>query len=306
MTERIGFIGVGLMGHGIARNLLQKGYPLTVLAHRNRGPVDDLVRLGAEEANTVAELAASSDIVILCVTGSPQVEALVRGPGGLKAGGRPGLVVIDCSTSDPNSTLTLEAELNSLGIAFCDAPLGGTPENAQEGRLSVMVGCEASLWSRIEPMFATFTVKATRIGPTGDGHKMKLIMNFLAMGYASIFAEALALGQKVGLNPQTIDSVLRGSRMDSAFYQTFFRWVLERDREAHKFTLSNAHKDMKYLSAMAEAAGIANPLGSAVRNYFALAQASGRGEDFVPMLADFVAQLNGVALDTPARARAAE
>jgi 3-hydroxyisobutyrate dehydrogenase-like beta-hydroxyacid dehydrogenase len=306
MTERIGFIGVGLMGHGIARNLLQKGYPLTVLAHRNRGPVDDLVRLGAKEANSVADLAASSDIVILCVTGSPQVEALVRGPSGLEAGGRPGLVIIDCSTSDPNSTLTLEAELNSLGIAFCDAPLGGTPENAQEGKLSVMVGCEASLWPRIEPMFAAFTVKAARIGPTGDGHKMKLIMNFLAMGYASIFAEALVLGQKVGLNPQTIDSVLRGSRMDSAFYQTFFRWVLERDREAHKFTLSNAHKDMKYLSAMAETAGIANPLGSAVRNYFALAQASGRGEDFVPMLADFVAQLNGVALDTPARARAAE
>jgi 3-hydroxyisobutyrate dehydrogenase-like beta-hydroxyacid dehydrogenase len=94
--------------------------------------------------------------------------------------------------------------------------------------------------------------------------------------------------------------------MDSGFYQTFFRWVLERDREAHKFTLSNAHKDMKYLAAMAEAAGIANPIGSAVKNYFALAQASGRGEDFVPMLADFVAALNGVALDTPATARAAE
>jgi 3-hydroxyisobutyrate dehydrogenase-like beta-hydroxyacid dehydrogenase len=306
MAERIGFIGVGLMGHGVARNLLQKGYPLTVLAHRNRGPVDDLRRLGAEEAKSAAELAASSDIVIVCVTGSAEVEALVRGPSGLKVGGRPGLVIIDCSTSDPNSTLTLEAEIKPLGIAFCDAPLGGTPENAQEGKLSVMVGCDASLWPRIEPLFATFTVKATRLGPTGDGHKMKLIMNFLAMGYASIFAEALALGQKVGLNPQTIDSALRGSRMDSGFYQTFFRWVLERDREAHKFTLSNAHKDMKYLAAMAEAAGIANPVGSAVKNYFALAQASGRGEDFVPMLADFVAALNGVVLDTPARARAAE
>ena len=306
MTDRIGFIGVGLMGHGVALNLLQKGYPLTVLAHRNRGPVDDLIKHGAEEAKSAAELAAASDIVILCVTGSSQVEALVRGPGGLKGGGRPGLVIIDCSTSDPNSTLTLEAELKPLGIAFCDAPLGGTPENAREGKLSVMVGCDASLWPRIEPLFATFTVKATRLGASGDGHKMKLIMNFLAMGYASIFAEALALGQKVGLDPQTIDGVLRGSRMDSGFYQTFFRWVLERDREAHKFTVSNAHKDMKYLAAMAEAAGIANPVGSAVKNYFALAQASGRGQDFVPMLADFVAALNGVVLDTAARTRAAE
>jgi 3-hydroxyisobutyrate dehydrogenase-like beta-hydroxyacid dehydrogenase len=96
-----------------------------------------------------------------------------------------------------------------------------------------------------------------------------------------------------------IDSALRGSRMDSGFYQTFFRWVLERDREAHKFTVSNAHKDMKYLAAMAETAGIANPVGSAVKNYFALAQASGRGEDFVPMLSDFVAELNGVMLGYP-------
>jgi 3-hydroxyisobutyrate dehydrogenase-like beta-hydroxyacid dehydrogenase len=306
MTERIGFIGAGLMGHGIARSLLHKGYSLTILAHRNRGPVDDLIKHGAEEAKSAAELAATSDIVILCVTGSNQVEAVVRGPDGLKAGGRPGVVIIDCSTSDPNSTLTLEAELKPLGIALCDAPLGGTPENAREGKLSVMVGCDASLWPRIEPLFAAFTVKATRLGPTGDGHKMKLIMNFLAMGYASIFAEALALGQKVGLNPQTIDSALRGSRMDSGFYQTFFRWVLARDSEAHKFTVSNAHKDMKYLAAMAEAAGIANPVGSAVKNYFALAQASGRGEDFVPMLADFVAALNGVVLSTPAGARRAE
>jgi len=298
MPDRIGFIGVGLMGHGIARNLLQKGYALMVLGHRNREPVDDLVKNGAKEARTAAELATASDIVFLCVTGSSEVEALVRKPDGLKAGAHRGLVIIDCSTSDPNSTLTLAAELEPLGIALCDAPLGGTPANAEEGKLSVMVGCDAAVWPRIEPVFAGFTAKATRLGPTGAGHKMKLIMNFLAMGYASIFSEALALGQKVGLSPQTVDSALRGSRMDSGFYQTFFRWVLDRDREAHKFTLRNAHKDMKYLAAMAEAAGIANPMGSAVNNYFALAEASGRGEDFVPMLADFVAAMNGVTLTT--------
>ena len=306
MADRIGIIGVGLMGHGIARNLLQKGFALTVLGHRNRSPVDDLVKQGAAEAKSPADLAAVSDIVFLCVTGSSEVEALVRGPNGLKASARAGLVIIDCSTSDPNSTLALEAELKPLGVALCDAPLGGTPANAEEGKLSVMVGCDAGVWPRIEPVLAAFTAKATRLGPTGDGHKMKLIMNFLAMGYASIFAEALVVGQKVGLSPQTIDSVLRGSRMDSGFYQTFFRWVLDRDREAHKFTLRNAHKDMKYLAAMAEAAGIANPVGSAVKNYFAFAEASGRGEDFVPMLADFVAAMNGVVLETTARPQAAE
>ena len=306
MAERIGFIGVGLMGHGIARNLLQKGFAVTVLGHRNRGPVEDLVKYGAKEARSAADLAAGADIVFLCVTGSAEVEALVRGSNGVKAGARSGLVIIDCSTSDPNSTLALEAELKPLGVALCDAPLGGTPANAEEGKLSVMVGCDAAVWPRIEPVLDAFTAKATRLGPTGDGHKMKLIMNFLAMGYASIFSEALTLGQKVGLSPQTIDNALRGSRMDSGFYQTFFRWVLERDREAHKFTLRNAHKDMKYLAAMAEAAGIANPMGSAVKNYFALAEAAGRGEDYVPMLSDFVAEMNGVSLAIKARSQAAE
>jgi len=299
MKDRIGFIGVGLMGHGIARNLLLKGYALSVLGHRNRGPLDSLIALGAKEAKTAADLVAASDIVFLCVTGSSEVDALVHGPSGLKAGARQGMVIVDCSTSDPNSTLALAAELKPIGVAVCDAPLGGTPANAEEGTLSVMVGCDAELWPRIEPVLAAFTVKATRLGPTGDGHKMKLIMNFLGMGYASIFAEALALGQKVGLSPWTLDSVLRGGRMDCGFYQTFFRWVLEGDREAHKFTLRNAHKDMKYLASMAETAGIANPVGSAVKNYFALAEASGLGEDFVPMLADFVAQMNGVVLAKP-------
>ena len=302
MVERIGFIGLGLMGHGIAGNLLKKGFALTVLGHKNRAPVDDLVKRGAREAKNPAEIASASDVVFLCVTGSREVEALVRGPDGLKAGAHKDLVIVDCSTSDPNSTIALAAELKPLGVAYCDAPLGGTPANAEEGKLSVMVGCEAGLWPRLAPIFAGFTTKATRLGPAGDGHKMKLIMNFFGMGYASIYAEALALGRKVGLSPQTIDAAMRGTRMDCGFYQTFFRWVLERDREAHKFTLRNAHKDMGYLVAMAEGAKLAHPMGSAIEAYYARAVAAGHGEDYVPMLADFVAATNGVALTDPARA----
>ena len=129
--ERIGFIGVGFMGHGMAGNLLEKGYALTLMGHRNRAPVDDLVGRGAREAKTPEEIARESDIVLLCVTGSAEVEALVRGPKGLKAGAHKGLVIVDTSTSDPNSTLALAAELAPLGVAFCDAPLGGTPAQAE-------------------------------------------------------------------------------------------------------------------------------------------------------------------------------
>ncbi|MEX2127750.1 MAG: NAD(P)-dependent oxidoreductase [Xanthobacteraceae bacterium] len=301
--ERIGFIGVGLMGHGIAKNLIEKGHPLTILGHRNRAPVDDLVKRGAKEAKSAEEIAKGSDVVFLCVTGSPEVEALMRGPNGLKAGARKGLIVVDTSTSDPNSTIALAAELAPLGIAFCDAPLGGTPAQAEEGKLSIMVGCDVEVWPRLAPVLGAFTTKSVRLGPAGDGHKMKLIMNFFGLGYATIYSEALALGAKVGLSPQTIDSVMRGSRMDCGFYQTFFAWVLDRNREAHKFTIKNAHKDVGYLAAMAKAAGVSSPVSAAVKGHYAAAEAAGRGEDYVPMLADFIAAANGVAL---AKSRAAE
>jgi 3-hydroxyisobutyrate dehydrogenase-like beta-hydroxyacid dehydrogenase len=294
--ERIGFIGVGLMGHGMAKSLADKGYALTILGHRNRAPVEDLVKRGAKEAKTAEEVARNSDIVFLCVTGSAEVEALVRGPNGLKAGAHRGLIIVDTSTSDPNSTLVLAAELAPLGVALCDAPLGGTPTQAQEGKLSTMAGCDEAVWPRLEPVFAAFAQKSVRVGEVGDGHKMKLMMNFLSMGYAAIYSEALAVGAKVGLSPQKIDSVLRGSRMDCGFYQTFFSYVLDRNREAHKFTLKNAAKDMNYLASMAQAAGTANPVGAAIRNYYAAAVAAGRGEDYVPMLSDFVAEQNGTRL----------
>jgi 3-hydroxyisobutyrate dehydrogenase-like beta-hydroxyacid dehydrogenase len=123
---------------------------------------------------------------------------------------------------------------------------------------------------------------------------MKLLMNFLAMGYASIYSEALAIAQKNGLSARQFDSGIRGSRMDCGFYQTFFSYVLDGNRDAHKFTIRNAHKDVKYLAAMAIASGVANPVGNAVKNYYALAEGAGRGEDFVPMLSDFVSELNGL------------
>lgn len=292
-TLRIGFVGVGLMGHGMAKNIVEKGHPLTILGNRNRAPVDDLVQRGAKEVRTAREVAAMSDVVFLCVTDSTVVERVVRGPDGLKSGGHKGLIIADCSTANPVSTIALAAELGEAGITFCDAPLGGTPANAEAGELSAMIGCDAATFAILEPICLTWAKTVRHIGEVGMGHKMKLINNFIAMGYGAIYAEALALGQKVGITPQIFDSVLRGSRMDCGFYQTFFRYVLEGDRNAHQFTLSNAAKDMRYLAALADDGRIANPVGSAVKNSYASAVAGGKGDDYVPMLADFIAQANG-------------
>lgn len=294
--ERIGFIGVGFMGHGMAKNIVQKGFPLTIMGRKNRQPVDDLVGRGAKEVKTPAEVAAASTIVFLCVTGANDVAKLVRGADGLASGAKPGLVIVDCTTSDPTVTLALAEELKPKGIAFIDAPLGGTPAQAELGQLSAMVGADEATFARVKPVIEAWATKVTHTGVVGDGHKMKLLNNFLAMGYAAIYAEALALAQKVGISPQRFDAVLRGSRMDCGFYQTYFQYVLQRDRNAHLFTLANGFKDVRYLEQMADSVAMANPVGAAVKNVFATAVNLGHGEKFVPMLSDVVAELQGVSL----------
>ncbi|PSJ51750.1 NAD(P)-dependent oxidoreductase [Kumtagia ephedrae] len=297
--ERIGFIGIGLMGHGIARNIVEKGYPVTFLGRAKRAPADDLVSRGAVEVRSVEEVAAASTVVFLCVTGSREVEAIVRGPGGLKGALKPGSVIVDCSTSDPTSTAALAAELAPLGIELADAPLGGTPKEAAEGKLSAMVGAGDAVFARLRPVIETWAAKVVHIGVTGDGHRMKLLNNFLSLGYAAIYSEALVLAQKVGISPARFDAVIRGGRMDCGFYQTFMRWTLEGDRDAHKFTIANAFKDLKYLESMADAAGLINPLGNAAKNAFAVAVAAGAADEFVPMLPTHVGRLNGVDLAPP-------
>lgn len=290
----IGFIGVGLMGHGMAKNIVTKGYPLVVMGHRNREPVEHLVSLGAKEAKTAREVAAACDIVHLCVTGSTQVEALVRGPDGLLAGAKPGMIIIDCSTSNPVSTLALAAEAKAAGVAFADAPLSRTPKEAEAGTLDTMVGADPETFARIEPVLRCWAGLVVHLGPVSLGHKMKLVGNFVAMGYAALYSEAIAISRKAGLSIEQFHSVIGAGRMRSPFYDTFMQWSLVGDENAHRFTISNAHKDMRYLASMANELGIVNGIQAQVKNSFAAMEAAGKGDKFVPMLADFVAGVNGL------------
>ena len=292
--DKIGFIGVGFMGHGMAKNIVETGYALTIMGHRNRTPVEDLIGRGATEAKTPKALAETSDIVILCVTGSDQVVSLIDGENGLAAAKKP-LVIVDCSTSDPSVTTKLAARLADQNITLLDAPLGRTPKDAWEGTLDVMIGGTEQHIARVRPVLETFSQRIIPTGPVGTGHTMKLLNNFLSLGYGALYAEALMLGAKAGLKAETFDQVIRGGRMDCGFYQTFFKYVIERDRDAHKFSLRNALKDTSYLAAFAQAQNAANPLAAAVRNSYALAVGTGHGDDYVPMLTDVIAGLNGIA-----------
>jgi 3-hydroxyisobutyrate dehydrogenase-like beta-hydroxyacid dehydrogenase len=294
--EAIGFVGLGMMGHGMAKNIVEKGYPLTIMGHRNRVPVDDMLGRGAAEAKTPKEVAERSSIVFICVTGSPQVEAIVRGPNGLAAGLKQGSVIVDCSTADPVSTVALSAELAPRGIDYVDAPLSRTPKEAWEGALDTMVGADDAVFRRVKPIIDTWAARVVHIGGAGDGHRMKLLNNFLGMGYAALYSEALVAAAKVGISPQRFDSVIRNGRMDNPFYQTFMRWTLQGDPNAHKFSIGNAFKDMRYLESMMDAAGVANPIGNAIKNSFSMAMSAGAADEFVPMLATHIARINGVDL----------
>jgi 3-hydroxyisobutyrate dehydrogenase-like beta-hydroxyacid dehydrogenase len=292
---KIGFIGLGFMGHGIAKNIVEKGYALAVLGRKKREAIEDLIGRGAIEVKSAKDLAQHSDIIFLCVTGSREVELILRGDGGLKQGLKAGSIVVDCSTSDPNSTLALADELADLKVDYADAPLGRTPKEAWAGTLDTMVGAKDDVFAKLKPVLDTWAGKVVHIGGVGDGHKMKLLNNFLSLGYGALYAEALALAAKVGISPQRFDSVIRGGRMDCGFYQTFMQWTLDGNRDAHKFTIANAFKDLRYLESMADAAGLINMMGNATKNSFAVAAAHG-SEDFVPMLTDHISRLNNIDL----------
>ncbi|MGR3651426.1 MAG: NAD(P)-dependent oxidoreductase [Roseovarius sp.] len=303
-TPVVGFIGVGLMGHGMAKNILQGGYPLIIKGNRNRAPVESLVGMGATEVQTAKEMAEQCDIIHLCLSNSPQVEAIIRGEDGILAGARDGLIVVDTTTADPASTMTLAEEMGRNGVHMVDAPLGRTPKEAEAGMLDAMVGASADAFDKVKPVIDCWSGSITHIGPVGSGHKMKLIMNFIGMSYASVYAEALSLAVKSGLTPQSVRDVMAPSRMGCGFFDTFFSAAVGGDPDAHKFVIANAAKDVRYVANMALAAGVMNPVGAAVRNYFDQAEAAGKGQDYVPTIATHIAGLNG--FDLPAAVKSGD
>lgn len=303
MNDRptVGFIGVGLMGHGMARNILKAGYPLVIKGNRNRVPVESLKAMGATEVASPREMAERCEIIHLCLSNSPQVEAVITGPDGLLEGARPGLIVIDTTTADPNSTLRMAAALAGKGATLVDAPLGRTPKEAEAGQLDAMVGADPEAMARVRPVIDTWAGSVTHMGPVGSGHKMKLLMNFIGMSYAALYSEAVVLGAKVGISPAQFRAVIGPSRMGCGFFETFMNYVVDRNRDAHKFAIANASKDMRYVNAMASDAGVVNVMAAAARHYYTHAEAVGAGQDYVPMLSDHVGRLNGLDMDAVTR-----
>ena len=280
--KSIGFIGLGLMGHGMAKNLLKKGHALAFLVHRNRANLGDLLDLGGKEVKTARQLAEVSDCIILCVTGTPQVEANVYG--GLLEGARKGQIVVDCSTSMPESTDRIRADFEKKGVRFVDAPLARTPQHAEEGKLNCMVGADDATYAEVKPVLEKFCENIFHVGGPGSGHKIKLVYNFVAMAHAAVTCESLAACARVGISAEKFFQLVSAGGANSNMFQMVVPKALKGELDGLQFTLSNAKKDIGYYQQMVAGASLAGPMGSALHQVLVQANALGLGEKFVPSL----------------------
>jgi 3-hydroxyisobutyrate dehydrogenase-like beta-hydroxyacid dehydrogenase len=289
----IGFIGAsGLMGHGMAKNLLAKGHTLALTVHRTRDRVTDLLAAGATEAPSLQALAGGREVVFICVTGSPQVEASVEA---LLEGAEPGLVIVECSTSEPDSTARLRSRCGAAGVEFVDAPLSRTPVEAEAGRLNVMIGAEPAVFARLEPVIKAFAENVFHVGGPGAGHTIKLLNNFIAQAICNATAEAFAVGQRAGVDLQQLVGLISAGPVNCGLFQAMAK-TLHGEMDGLKFELDLARKDVRYYTHLAESLAVPTIMGEAVHQSLALASALGHGKKYVPSLVEAQEQLSGAQL----------
>ncbi|HLT25548.1 MAG TPA: NAD(P)-dependent oxidoreductase [Zeimonas sp.] len=289
-NERVGMIGVGLMGHGIARNLLRHGHELHFLEHPGNQPVDDLLAAGARTCSSAAELAAGCPVLILCVTGTLQVEDVLLREGGVLDGLREGGIVVDCSTAIPSSTLRIAAAIAARGGRFLDAPMTRTPREAAEGRLNLLVGGDADLFERCRPLLACFAENILHAGPVGAGHRLKLLHNYVSLGFGLVLAEAAACARRAGVDDRVFLEVLAQGGGQGVVLERLRPYLESGDVGSFRFTIANAAKDMGYYATMAQETGAACGAAAAVRDAYARAAAAGCGSSTVPQMIELLAR----------------
>ena len=284
----IGVIGVGLMGHGIASNIQKNGWTIGFLNHPGNQPTDALIANGATAYDSIAELTQVSDTLVICVTGSPQVEAVLTQPDGILSSIRPGTVVIDCSTAIPASTVKIAAKLAEAGARFLDAPMTRTPKEAAEGRLNLIVGGDKALFDEQLPLFQSYAENITYAGDTGAGHTLKLVHNFVSLGFSGVLAEAVATANKAGIDPQTLHDVLANGGGASVVLDRMTPFMLNEDVGAFVFTLANSAKDLGYYTQMCKDFNTEHTVATAVDDLYSEQVKQGHGEQYVPHLISYL------------------
>ncbi|MEO1103013.1 MAG: NAD(P)-dependent oxidoreductase [Pseudomonadota bacterium] len=287
----IGFIGLGLMGSAMVERLQSLGYPLTVIANRDRKGVDAALTRGASEVTTAREIAAASDIVMMCMATSAQVESRMNGPDGVIAGLKPGAVVIDFGTSLPGSTQTLGAAVEAAGGHYMDAPLGRTPTHAVEGKLNIMAAGDKATFERMEPVLKDLGENVFHVGALGAGHTLKLINNFFAMTTACAMSEAFAMADRAGLERQTLYDVMAAGPLRSGMMDFVKAYAIDGDPMQLAFAVANGRKDVTYYTMMADELKVPSIMSLSAKQALGLAAGTGHGDKMVPQMVDFFATI---------------
>jgi 3-hydroxyisobutyrate dehydrogenase-like beta-hydroxyacid dehydrogenase len=288
--KKIGMVGIGLMGHGIASNLQKHGHELMLFKHAGNQPLDGLQAGGARTFTSARALAAASDIVILVLTGSPQVEAVLTGADGVLQGLRPGAIVIDCSTAIPSSTVRMAQAVQQAGGRFLDAPMTRTPREAAEGRLNLLVGGDAGLLQECRPVLQCFAENITHVGPASAGHGMKLLHNYVSLGMVTLLAEAAACAQRSGVAAEAFVEVLAKGGGGGIALERLKPYLLAQDTAGLRFSIANARKDLDYYNAMAADAQSPRAIAAAVLGTLESALARSGPDALVPEIVSILGQ----------------
>ncbi|MCF3932896.1 NAD(P)-dependent oxidoreductase [Acuticoccus sp. M5D2P5] len=282
--ERLGFVGVGFMGEGMAANALKAGHPVTVVAHKKRDAVERLVAAGANEVDDLETLARNVDVIGICVSDAPAVENVIDR---LEPGLRPGQLVIDTSTSDPNTTRRLYDRLAQKGVHLVDAPITGSPANAAAGELSTLLGAADEDVDRASAIVGTWSQKVRRFGGVGAGHTAKLMNNFVTQGTTALLAEAYTRARAAGVDWNALHDVMSTGAGRSGTFDKMVTPAMGGDYDGAKFSLRNAAKDVRYYRALTEEMdGEPSPLASVVLAIFTQHVEDGHGDLNISRLLD--------------------
>lgn len=279
MADTVGFIGLGIMGRGMARNLLKAGFDVRVW-NRTASRMDELAAEGARPTKDPADLAAQCDLIFICVSDTPDVEAVIAGdnPRGVLHGLRPGALVVDMSTISPHTTRALAAKLAEKGAHMLDAPVSGGSEGAAKGTLSIMVGGAAEDVARARPAFEAMGKTITHVGGPGDGQMVKLVNQILVVGNALAMSEALLFAQAGGLDlRKTLDAVKPGAA-GSWMLANRGPQILERDWRPG-FTIDLQQKDVRLVLDAADQLGVPVLATAMIFNLYRTLQAEGLGAE---------------------------
>ena len=285
----IGFIGLGLMGGAMVGRLQDQDYAVTAVANRTRTYVDAAVARGAAEVSTAKAVAEASDIVMLCMDTSANVEARMRGPEGVIAGLKPGGVVIDFGTSLPASTKALGAEVATAGGQMLDAPLGRTPAHAVDGLLNIMCAGDETTFATVRPVLDDLGENVFHLGPLGTGHTIKLMNNFFGMTVANAMAEAFAMADVTGVPRQALYDVMAAGPLKSGMMDFVAGYGLNGDPNQLAFAIKNAAKDVGYYAQMTADAGAESVMSKCALGALQDARDNGRADDMVSQMVDYYA-----------------